>query len=273
MNKVAELVLILLIFQTPTLMAQSPDERAAELKDHIELTLPAGDGAHPLAILLPGCLSWHPHHTRWREELVRRGYAVLHVDSFSARGLEGRATLERLVCSGVQLHGDERAGDLMAVLAQMVERPDIDFSRTVVFGWSHGGWTAMDFLFRLEGGLLPSNLAVLPDLNAITFASAFLFYPYCGPGSLGGEGAYPAHTRTLVFHGARDVITNPQQCRARTEVLAKAGAQIEFISLNDVGHWFDNHAEPSTYDVGATQRARAAIDEVMAELPPAGSAQ
>ena len=50
---------------------------------------------------------------------------------------------------------------------------------------------------------------------------------------------------------------------ARGRALAKSGAAIEFVPLNDAPHWFDNHAERTAYDVGATARAKAAMDEVL----------
>ncbi len=246
--------------------AETPQQRAAELADVIELTLPTSAGPHPLAILLPGCLSWYPHHARWRDALLVRGYAVLHVDSFAARGLAGRRTLERLVCSGAQLHGDERAGDVMAVLESLHQRNDLNLAQTVIFGWSHGGWSAMDLLSRVTAGMLPTNLTAPANLEGIDFRAAFIFYPYCGPGSLDGTDGYPAHTRTLMFHGTRDVITNPQQCAARARALATAGATIEFFSMTGSRHWFDNHTEPAAFDAAATARAGAAIEAALADL-------
>ena len=49
-------------------------------------------------------------------ELLKREFAVLHVNSFAARGLNGPSVLRQEVCSGKILHGDERAGDMVAVL-------------------------------------------------------------------------------------------------------------------------------------------------------------
>jgi len=246
--------------------AQTPQQRTAALEGHIELSLPSRPGVHPLAILLPGCLSWHPHHERWRDTLLSRGYAVLHIDSFAARGLVGRATLERRVCSGAELHGDERSGDLMAVLETLRERPNLDLRQAVIFGWSHGGWTALDFLSRVTANLRPANLTSLPDLSGIAFRAAFIFYPYCGPASLDGRDGFPTQTRTLLFHGTRDVITSPRRCRARAKALSQAGALIEYISMQGSHHWFDNHAEAATYDARATANADAAIAAVLETL-------
>jgi dienelactone hydrolase len=239
-------------------------ERAAALQDYVQLQVPPGAGPHPLAILMPGCLGWHAHHEAWREQLLSRGYAVLHVDSFAANGLDSLKTLQREVCSGVLVRGEERAGDLMAVLENVIARTDIRASNSVIFGWSHGGWSALEFLMRRAGALRPSNLQEMPTLDSLQIGGAVLFYPYCGPGSLSGTEGYPAATRTLLFHGSRDVITNPKQCRARATALARDGADIEFISMRNASHWFDNFAEQQTYDASATARARARIDEMLA---------
>ena len=262
---IATLSLSSIVLVGSVFAAQISEKRAEELSAYVELTLPSAAGVHPLAILLPGCLSWHPHHELWREAMLERGYAVLHVDSFAARGLAGRSTLERLVCSGAQLHGDERAGDVMSVLASLRGRVDLNLARTVIFGWSHGGWTALEFLSRVPAAA-PSNITTRTNLDGIEFLAAFIFYPYCGSGLLVGRDGYPQQTRTLVFHGSRDVVTNPRRCRARAAALAEAGATIEFISMQGSRHWFDNHTEAVTFDMAATARARAAIETVLVEL-------
>ena len=244
----------------------SPDQRATELAAYIELTVPDDAGTHPLAVLLPGCLGWHPHHDTWRADLLKRGFAVLHIDSFGARGVEDRRTLQLEVCSGRRIPGVERAGDLMAVLGSIWERSDIQADHTILMGWSHGGWTAMDFMVLTETAAPPPNLSALPELDPTNIRAAFLFYPYCGLGSLTGERGFPRATKTLVFHGSSDVVTDPRQCRARVEALAAAGADIEYIGLSGAKHWFDNHAEPATFDRGATSRAAARIDAALEDL-------
>ncbi len=246
----------------------SPEERAQALSSHIELAIPEGDGAHPLAILLPGCLGWHPHHDKWQDDLLKRGFAVLHIDSFAARGVEDRGTLEREVCSGLRIPGAERAGDLMAVLGTVWSRADIQADKTILMGWSHGGWTAMDFMVLTETASLPPTLSALPALDTSNIRAAFLFYPYCGLGSLTGENGFPPGIKTRVFHGSADTITDPRQCRARVEALAAGGADIEYVALRGARHWFDNHTEPATFDRGASSRATALIDAALDAFGP-----
>lgn len=241
-------------------------DRIEKLSSHTQLVLPKTGDKHPLAVLLPGCLSWHPHHDKWRNELLKQGFAVLHIDSFSARGYQERGVLESQVCTGRRIRGDERAGDLMATLSSVWDRPDIHPDRTILMGWSHGGWTAMDFMIFTETDSLPPNLSELPVLGVENFRAAFLFYPYCGFGSKTGAEGFPATVKTLIFHGTADIITNPTQCRSRVEALALGGADIEFISLRGARHWFDNHDEPLTFDSQTTSRVTGVIRDILQEM-------
>ena len=266
MQKILTATILCLNTCTPTWATDRIHERVEALSLHTQLTLPKSGNNHPLAVLLPGCLSWHPHHDKWRDDLLTRGFAVLHINSFAARGYEGRGVLESQVCTGRRIRGAERAGDLMATLSSIWNRPDIQPDRTILMGWSHGGWTAMDFMILTETGSLPPNLSELPSLDIENLRAAFLFYPYCGLGSLTGEKGFPDNVKTLIFHGTADTITDPKQCRYRVDALAAGGADIEFISLRGAKHWFDNHAEPMTFDPDARSRATAVIHDALQEI-------
>ena len=241
--------------------ALEPDSRLELLSDFIELSIGPGEGKRPLAVLLPGCLGWHPHHELWRKRLLENGFGTLHVDTFKSKGIETRGQLQREVCSGKSVHGDVRAGDLMVALSSLEMHESIDTSRTIFFGWSHGAWSAFEFLIRRHSNLVPSTLSRLPELDHLDVKGAFLFYPYCGPGSLDGRTGYPDNVRTLVVHGQRDVITSPASCRARVKRLRQFGGDAEFLLLKDARHWFDNHTEPSVYDRAATERVRGLIEK------------
>ncbi|TDJ63158.1 MAG: hypothetical protein E2O36_03665 [Proteobacteria bacterium] len=93
-----------------------------------------------------------------------------------------------------------------------------------------------------------------------------LFYPYCDLGSLSREHSFSFATKTIIFHGSADVITDPRQCRARAMKLRAAGADIKFVSLPSARHWFDNHAVRSVYNADATGRATTLINATLADL-------
>ncbi|MCE2692516.1 MAG: hypothetical protein LW862_22410, partial [Rubrivivax sp.] len=81
--------------------AQSSDELWRELAPHVTLTVPkAVNTPVPLVVMAPGCLGWRPHHERWRTVFLAAGHAVLHVDSFAARGLTDPKAIEAVACEG-----------------------------------------------------------------------------------------------------------------------------------------------------------------------------
>lgn len=250
---------------SPGMAREASGVVAAKLQSFVELQLPLGDGPHPLVVLNPGCLGWHPHHQQWRAKLIKKGFAVVLVDSFAARGLTTRTQLEN-VCSGASIPGSQRAGDLMAVLPNIWSRPDIQPDKTVMMGWSHGGWTAMDFLIMAANKILPPNLSSMPPINVNNISAAFLFYPYCGFGSLSGEQGFPASVVVRVYHGTADRITSPSACRARVDALASSGANIRFFPQRDAGHWFDNFAERQTYNRSVAARVESLIDQELERL-------
>ncbi len=162
--------------------------------------------------------------------------------------------MEREVCSGQRVPGAECAADLIAVLRNMWDRANILAEQTVLFGWSHGGWTALEFLSAI------SNNAQALEIEITNLRAAFLYYPYCGIG-LSAAIDLPVQTETIIFHGKKDAITNPEQCRELAENLSTAGADIKFVPLQYAGHWFDNHAVRSVYNANATTRARTLVNQ------------
>ena len=158
------------------------------------------------------------------------------------------------MCSGQRVPGAERAADLMAVLGDTWDRADILAEQTVLFGWSHGGWIALEFLSAIN-----SDVQAL-EIETTNLRAAFLYYPYCGIG-LSPAIDLPVHTETIVFHGKEDAITDPRQCRVLAENLSTAGADIKFVPLQYAGHWFDNHAVRSVYNANATTRARTLVNQ------------
>jgi|MDSW01.2.fsa_nt_gb dienelactone hydrolase len=220
----------------------SPSSRSDSLAEYTDLEFPGNDSRYPLAVMLPGCMGWHPHHDQWRRELLKREFAVLHVNSFAARGLNGPSVLRQEVCSGKILHGDERAGDMVAVLQTVWKNTRIKPEKTLIMGWSHGGWTALDLLVSLESRIQLPNLTQLPALEVNNIKAAILYYPWCGKEGLNWSGQLPTNLQGFVFHGSRDAITSPKDCKRRVQRAAKNGGKLEFVEMKGAFHWFDNHA-------------------------------
>ncbi len=228
---------------------------ASDLSSFVSLSTPSSGSAHPLAILLPGCMNWQPHHTRWKKRLLKQGYAVLYLDSFAARGIVKRSVMRSQVCTGNLMPGYDRATDLGKILPEIWERKDIDETKTILMGWSHGGWSVSDFLTMVSGGSGQNGLAMASE----NFKAAFLFYPYCGIGTLADSGRFPSRTKVLLFHGLEDRITKARECRRQAKSMRRKGGDVEFIGFSGARHWFDNHTE-MVYDKAATLEARKLID-------------
>jgi len=233
----------------------SSSDRVGDLTSFVSLNMPRSGAVSPLAILLPGCLNWHPHHTRWKKRLLKQGYAVLYLDSFAARGITKKSVMRTQVCTGSLMPGYDRATDLVKILPNIWARSDIDETKTILMGWSHGGWSVSDFLTMVATNRGKNDL----DLRADNFKAAFLFYPYCGIGTLADAGRFPPSTKVLLFHGLEDRITKARECRLQAKSIARKGGDVEFIGFSGARHWFDNHTE-LVYDRVATLQARELID-------------
>lgn len=242
--------------------AEGSERVAPDLNDFVELTTPEHPGPHPIAALMPGCMGWHPHHQLWRKNLLREGFAILEIDSFGANGLSDPIDLRRYVCSGLRVRWDQRARDLNNILKDIIKRPDISLEGGVIFGWSHGASSSLEYI--LGGASSDSSHS---DLNSFVFDVAFLFYPYCGPGTIRNAKGQVRSLGIMLFHGSEDRITDPIECRRRANHLKKRGVSIDFITLDGSGHWFDNHAEPRTYKPNTTREVTSIINKRLKAQP------
>ena len=96
------------------------------------LTLPASGGPHPAVIFAPGSGATTRNVGIWNMFFVRQGFAVLSLDKRGAGTSSGDWQT-----SGM----DDIAGDWLAGVALLKQRPDIDPKRIGVHGSSQGGWT------------------------------------------------------------------------------------------------------------------------------------
>lgn len=161
------------------------EDRTALLAPTLEYHAPAKPGRAPLVILVSGCGGLHGLQgpktvmKNYASAATRAGAYAVVLDSFASRGI-GFNDAVRSVCSGMRLHGNERAGDIIAAEALARRHWSIDFTGVILAGWSHGGWTVMELLsagpraanvggFRIE----EASPAMTPDAIA-------LYYPYCG---------------------------------------------------------------------------------------------
>lgn len=141
------------------------DQTIGVLRQHQigSIILPRGKPPFPAVVVLHGCNGVSQNTRIWARRLASWGYAVLIIDSFSARGL-------RQVCDGGrELPGPQRATDAFAAAAYLRSRPDIDGNRIGALGYSHGGWSALAASWKRS-----AKRAGAPPFRAVVS-----YYPYC----------------------------------------------------------------------------------------------
>jgi dienelactone hydrolase len=200
---------------------------------------PEGAGPFPVVLQLHGCAGIRaPFQQQWAAVANKAGYAAVIIDSNGARGMDRAAGLEK-VCGGKTLLGQERAGDIAAVLEIIKQDQRIDSSKIVLAGWSHGAWTVMDYLTMDLAAKAPPGF-VRPLTNVPDVEAAVLFYPYCGVGARSRFAAWTQHPKTLALIAGADEVVDASQCINYFEKRERAGDSLEMVIYPDANHVFDD---------------------------------
>lgn len=193
----------------------------------------AAPGRRPAVVMLHGCGGIgagdepNARHRMWADWLVERGHAVLLPLSFSSRGLGPQCTVamrERTI------RPQDRVADALAAQAWLASRPDIDPSRIVLWGFSHGGSTTL--------------ATVTAGAAAGRFSQAIAFYPGCSAyARAAGQGERMALAAPLqIFIGEADDWTPAAPCHAWVGALRRAGQPADIVGYPGAFHDFDNPA-------------------------------
>ena len=219
--------------------------RWARLAPHVEVLRPAGQGPHPVALMFHGCGGRRPYLDGYMRAAVQAGTMAVLIDSFAPRGIS-RNQAVATVCTGAQLQGWRRAGDVLASVwgARGLEGADPD--RIALAGWSHGGWSIMDLMTMPlvrpgEAGLADPDASLLRSVRAL-----FLAYPYCGPGALTQLRAWRRAPDVFAIVGESDLVAHPVLCRRAFRQVERAGARLQSWFPAGASHAFDEDGE----DVG-----------------------
>lgn len=248
------------------------------------LTLPEGasaDAPAPLLLWIHGgpVASWNAWSWRWTPWLlVARGYAVLLPDPALSTGY-GQSFIDR----GWSRWGAEPYTDLMSITDAVVEREDIDQTRTAAMGGSFGGymsnWVA-GHTDRFKAIVTHASLWALDGFGPTTDASFF----WAREMSEEMETTYSPHryveqitTPMLVIHGDKDYrVPIGEGLRLWWELLSKSGLPQEadgstahrFLYFPDENHWIltPQHAK-LWYQVIFGFLAENVLEEPAPELP------
>ncbi|MEQ1932175.1 MAG: dienelactone hydrolase family protein [Parvularculaceae bacterium] len=240
-------------------------EQRALIRPYVHIFKPtSGTPPYPAVIQFHGCTGYRAGFMkRWAELANEEGFIVLAVDSNRARGISYKKSLSS-VCGGKALIGQQRAGDVAAALEIARARKNIDSSRIVVSGWSHGAWSVMDYIALSSAN--KSSVSIKGDASTVRPVGAALFYPYCGPGSWSRHEHWYGYGRTIAFIAGRDRIVSGPECKAQFESISAAGNSVEIAYYPEADHSFDDpgpdgvkkaytESRPAVADAAARYRA------------------
>jgi dienelactone hydrolase len=220
--------------------ADTMGERIALLEPAMSVSLPDGAGPFPVVIMLHGCGGRQQFINTYAQILNRAGVATVIVDSFKPRRIN-MLMAYGTVCTGLQMWGRQRAGDLYAVMAWARAQAWADPHKLYAAGWSHGGWTIIDALALRSGAEMrrATGLTDLPEEPLMGLAGCFLAYPYAGRASFAGRRAWRFTPRTIAIIGGRDYIVGTDVPRTAMERIRGANGPIEIEFFPNATHAFD----------------------------------
>ena len=169
-------------------------------------------------ILSHGSGGLRRYHKKYVDLLVSNGYAVFQLDHYMGRGIRYDKTFSKV--SGITFMND-------AYYALNLLRTHPSIEKIAYIGWSQGG----------VGPILSHFDAIAMRLTNDIFDASIAIYPYCGF-TLDKKAA--TSTPLLMITGRNDDLTTEQSCKNIYEKFKRDGKKIEFISIPEARHGFDN---------------------------------
>jgi dienelactone hydrolase len=250
--------------------AQTLADRIAMLEPAMSITKPEGPGPFPTVVMLHGCGGRRPFHDDIAHMLAEHGAAAIVVDSFAPRRIS-RIQAYSTVCTGAQLQGRERAGDLYASVIWARRQPWANPNQIIIAGWSHGGWTIIDAL-ALRSGAEMARATGISDLPAEPLegvSGALLAYPYAGFVTLTGRRDWRIAPYSVAILAGRDYIVGWKKPRESLERQRARGAPIDIVFFENSTHAFedeDAHDFRVAYDADATAREYTILRDLVARV-------
>jgi len=246
-------------------------ERWARLAPHVTVVGPGDVRPRPAVLLFHGCGGLRGHLPRYAEAARKVGWRAAIVDSYAPRGWS-REFAMATVCTGVLLRGDERAGDILATIRGMSQRPDVDPSALLLAGWSHGGWGIMEAMSADRDRIGALGVTDAENVSLEGVKATYLAYPYVGVAALNRMRPWRHCPKTLAVVAAKDHLTTVRNARRIHDMVRNCGAEVE-TWIADGTHSFDEPmtAPPMRYDPALSDEAIrrfAALLEDTAVAPP-----
>ena len=221
--------------------------RWARLEPHTTAVGPDDDRPRPAALLFHGCGGLRDHLPRYAETARAEGWRAFTVDSYAPRGWNRPFALAT-VCTGLLLRGAERAGDILATLHGVSGRPDVDASKIVLAGWSHGGWGIMEAM-SADRSRSALGVADPGSVGLDGVLGTYLAYPYIGVAALNRMRPWRHCPKTLAVIARTDHLTTVRNAERVHAMIRDCGAEVE-TWIADGSHSFDEPmtAPPMRYD-------------------------
>lgn len=179
---------------------------------------PAGARRFPAVVALHGCTGrLDPVSERdVTHHFTERGYILLWVDSFGARGIQQQC--------GFVPHPVDLALDAYGALDFLAAQSFVDPTRVIVLGFAQGGTTAL--------GLATSS-GYAQDVSPRRFAASIAYSPHCYPGFA------TVTVPTLILIGEVDSWNPAVECQAMMAQHTDAGATERLIVFPGAYHGFN----------------------------------
>jgi carboxymethylenebutenolidase len=189
-----------------------------------------------------------PRFKFWGQYWASRGYHVLLVDSYGARGFPqgfGDTPVKDRPDSVDDV--DARPLDAFGALQYLRTLPTVDGDRVGLIGFSNGGSATLATMADDKPG----------DMRRIGFRAAIALYPGCVLKKRFDKNGYKPYAPVRVFMGAADKGASPEVCKALVDRSRKAKGDIDLTLYPEVGHGFD---EPGRKTQGVEANAQATGD-------------
>ena len=149
----------------------------------------------------------------------------------------------------------DRAGDILASLHGVLQRPDVDGSKIALAGWSHGGWGIMEAM-SADRSRPALGLADPGNVSLDLLIGAYLAYPYVGIAAFNRMRPWRHCPRTLAVIARSDHLTTVRNAERVHAMIRDCGAEVE-TWIADGSHSFDEPmtAPPMRYDARLSDEA------------------
>lgn len=255
----------------------------SDLPLNAKIFLPSGKAPFPAVVVLHGGGGLWSYddvdsgimtlqYRRWSRLLTAEGYAVLFVDSFTPRGIEGSFLGKRpsadekkddSLCSPAYV----RPNDSIRALKYLESRDDVDASKVGLLGFSHGGSAALaavmdpsiekdEWTVQYKDSNGKTTLKKVPPPFApgeLRYKAIVAYYPGCGFFGYFGDideaqaNEYMPYAPTLILFGRDDSLftggspenlVNKSALQSESLNLPKNPLSIQIF--HEAGHSFDN---------------------------------